>query len=302
MKKLPVGQTIAEAYRFTFAGLERVIAAIWLPVILLTMLDYFSRGPYLATAAAAMESGDTARLGPAAVTQLGVAIVGLVLQAVIAVAICREILTPPEHRSWLRFSLGSAEFRVLGGTFGVGVLMGIVMVIFVITGMILGGSLAGVVPANAMPRDAQALGMAVLLGLLFSPLLIYVFVRLGGLIVPAAVLDGGFGLERSWQLLKNNVWRLVLVSLAAVIPIMLVYLVLQVLILGPEAFSAQMGMGGDKPEQMRQMAEAMRLTADHLPLLKGLDFVIAPFLYGLACSAPVFAYKALTGPDNATAP
>lgn len=58
MKKIPVGRTVAEAYRFTFLGLEHVIGAIWLPVVILTVGAYFITGPYLTAESAMLENGD----------------------------------------------------------------------------------------------------------------------------------------------------------------------------------------------------------------------------------------------------
>ena len=40
MNKLPVGRTIADAYRFTFAHLGAIIGLIWLPLVLATLLNF----------------------------------------------------------------------------------------------------------------------------------------------------------------------------------------------------------------------------------------------------------------------
>ena len=42
------------------------------------------------------------------------------------------------------------------------------------------------------------------------------------------------------------------------------------------------------------MAEQMRDASEHLPVLYGLTFLIAPFLIGLALAPAAFAYRALT--------
>jgi len=291
MNKIPVGQTIAAAYRFAFVGLEKVIALIWLPIITLTVVGYFSESRYLAAMAAAIDSGDQTRVLPVAVSQLGFAFITIVLQAVIAVAIVREILKPLDRPQWLRFSLGGAEFRVVGAMFGVGLLAALAAVILMIAGSILGGML----PLPGLAPAQKAIGMAGLLGLLLSPLLIYMFVRVAGLIVPAATIDGGFGMERSWLLLKGNVGRLFVVTVAAGLPVLLVYLALYTMILGPENVFSPLNAGGDLAGSVHDKTEKMRQIAEHLPYLKGLEFVMAPFLYGLGCAAPAFAYKALAG-------
>jgi hypothetical protein len=294
MKKIPVWQTIAEAYRFTFAGLERVIAVIWLPIIILTIGDYFVAGPYLTGMANAMETDDGTQVLPLIAGQVGYGLVQLVLVCIIGVAITREILKPLQRPLFLRFSLGVTEMRVAVGIIGLYALLFLTGFICMILGMMLGGSL----PMPAMAPGQRAMVIAVLIGLLFSPLLIYAFARLAYFIVPSVVMEGGFGLERSWQLAKANVGRIILIALAVAIPVLMVDVVVQVLVLGPDAFKGQMDLFGDKAAQARATAEQMRELAAHLPLLKGLEFLLAPFMYGLTFAAPAFAFKALTAPGQ----
>ncbi len=291
MKKIPVRQTIVSAYRFAFVSLEKVIALIWLPIIVLTVADYFVNGHFLAARAAALDSGDVSQLGPVFAGQFVFVFVSLLLKAVIAVAICREILKPLERPVWLRFSLGGTELRVVGGMLALAALIALVAIICMVAGMVLSGAVP--LAAKGLAPGQQALGMAVLIGLVLSPLLIYGFVRLGSLMLPGAVMDGGIGLERSWQLLKGNAWRMLLVSLAVGLPVTLVYFAARGIILGPDSLNPHIELMGDQAAQLRHSAEEMRQTAIHLPLLEGLDFILAPFLYGLGFAAPAFVYKAL---------
>lgn len=291
MSKLPVGQTIAEAYRFTFVGFERVIGVAWLPIIILIVADYFGRGHFLMAMSAAMDRGDTSQLGPAIVGMLGFVILELVAQSVIGIAICREILRPLDRPLFLRFGLGGAELRMTGAVMGLVMLLVFVLVALILVGTIIIGMMAGGMGKG--PAAAQAgVGAAMLVGLVLSPVLIYGVVRLGALVAPAVAMEGGLGLERSWLLLKGSVWRMVVVCLAAIIPVVLISVIGQTLIMGPGAVAPH--FGADQAEQMRQTAEVYRQTAANLPMLEGLAFVLAPFLYGLSFSAPAFAYNALT--------
>lgn len=292
MKKIPVGQTIVEAYRFTFASLDRIIAVIWLPIIILTVGDYFVAGPYLTGMANAMDSGDVAQLLPLIARQITYGFVQLVLIAIIGVAITREILAPLTRPLFLRFSLGLTELRVVAAIVGLYALFFLVGFICMVLGMMLSGSIA----LPGMAPGQRAIGVAALIALLLSPFLIYAFVRLAYFILPSVVLEGKFGLERSWQLAKGNVGRIILIALAVGIPLLIIAALLQAAVLGPAAFEGQAGLFGDKAAQARQSAEHLRLMAQHLPLLKGLEFVLAPFMYGLAFAAPAFAYKGLTSP------
>lgn len=292
MKKIPVGQTIASAYRFTFVGLENVIGLIGLPIIVLTVADYFINGAFYTAQATALDTGDASRLGPMLVGQLGFQFVELALQAMIGVAICREILKPVKRPLWLRFSLGGTEFRFIGGTLALAALMGLAAVICMIVGMVLSSVLGMATPG--MAPGQQALGFGVLVGLLACPILIYLFVRLGSLVLPATVMDGGIGLERSWTLVKGNVWRMIGVSVATGVPVTLAVYVLHGLIVGLDSFNPHLELMADQAAQLRHNAQILRQTAEHLPMLEGVECVLAPFLYGLVFSAPAFAYKALT--------
>jgi hypothetical protein len=293
MTKIPVGETVASAYRFAFVELEKIIGAIWLPAIVLTIIDYFVNGSMLAARGAAMSSGDASQLAPVVAGQIGYVFIALLLKAVIAVAICREILKPLERPQWLRFSLGGAEFRFVGTMLA---LVALVMLIALLC-MIAGTSMVAAVPVAGLAAAEKTLGMAALIALLLSPALIYLFVRLGTLALPGVVLEGGIGLERSWTLLKGNVGRMLIIMLAVGVPVMLVYLLLYGMILGPDSFlNPHINIIGDAAARQRYEIDIVHQTAARLPWLEGLNFILAPFLYGLWFAAPAFAYKALTKP------
>jgi len=295
MRKIPVGHTIAEAYRFTFVGLERVIGVIWLPVLIITVGRYFVSGPYLSASAATLD-GDISQIGPAWVNMFGFGIVSLVLTAVIGVAIAREILSPLKRPLFLRFNLGAAELRATVGFIGLTLLMVLFIFVCVVIAAIVGSLFSSAVPGTPGLTAAQrALGLGVLIAFCLSPVLIFLFVRLGFLIVPSVTMEDGFGIERSWQLTRGNVWRIIIIGLAVTVPLLIVTGLIGVAILGPEYYQQSAGMLADKAEQARQSAEQIRLMSSRLPFLMGLSFIMAPFWYGLTFAAPVFAYRALTG-------
>jgi len=298
MRKIPVRQTIAASYRFTFAGLEKVIALIWLPMIVITVGDYFSTGASLSGKSAAVDSGDFSQMGPVMAGQFAFALVELVLMCVIGVAIAREILCPMEQRpSFLRFSLGLPEMRAVGGYAGLYLLAMVVAVVCGLIGMglsgVLGGKIAGLAPGQA------ALGFAGLFAFIMIPVLLPIFVRLGYFIVPSALTGGKYGLEQSWLLAKGNVLRIIAISLAVSIPPLLVAAVATGIVLGPDIFVPHLDMLTDKGALDRMALEQMRQRAAHLPMLEGIGFILAPFLYGLSFSAPAFAFKFLTAKDEA---
>jgi hypothetical protein len=295
MNKIPVGKTIAEAYRFTFVHLERVIGVIWLPAVLLTVGQYFVSGSYIAGMAQSMDSGDLAQQGPLFVRLLGFELVAIVLVAMIGVAVTREILQPLERPLFLRFGLGRTEFRIFGAVVGLYLLLILFVIALIAAGMLLGFLLNLAIPAGVgMPGGAKrAIGFGFLLAVLLCPLLIYAMLRLSFLVVPSAVIDGGFGIEKSWQAAKGNVWRIFLVCLAVFLPLALLYTGIEAAILGFDALNPHFELMGDQAAMNRHSAETLRLTAANLPLLMGVKFLLAPLLYGLTFGAAAFAWKAL---------
>lgn len=298
MNKIPVSQTVADSYRFTFGGLGRVIALIWLPIATMTIGGYFVTQSYNAGMAGSLESGDAALQGPLLLRMFAFELVDVVLLAVIGVAIAREILAPLKRPVFLRFSLGAAEFRVVGGFVGLYLLIIVFVVILFVVGLIL-GFVGNALGGAGGKQGAFAIGgLAFFFGFLA---LIYVFARLGFAMVPAAALEGGFGIERSWQLTKGNFWRIVLVTLATVLPVTIVWIAVQIMVVGPDALNPHFELLRDPAAMMRHQAVQMRQISAQLPLLMGLNFVLAPFIYGMTFAPAAFAYRALTGKPEASA-
>jgi hypothetical protein len=184
---------------------------------------------------------------------------------------------------------------VVGGFFGLYVLL-IAFTVMVVLGCMAVGFVANaLIPGGNTPAShAPVAGIVALAGLVGGLAMIYFFVRLGFLLVPSAVMEGGFGLERSWQLTKGSFWRIFLIGLATLIPIMLVTAVVDISIMGADFLNPHLELMKDHAAQAKLQAEQMRVMAAHLPLLMGAGFLLAPFTYGLTFAAPAFAYRFLT--------
>lgn len=299
MRKIPVRQTIAAAYRFTFQDIGKVVALIWLPMILITLGDYFATGAMLSGRMAALDSGDLTQLGPLWVSQLAFSFLELVLFSVIAVAIVREILAPMEGRpGYLRFNLAGAEIRTVGGFVGIYLLMVVAAIVCAIAGTVLAGVMGGALKTGAVPAGQAAIGFTVLVGLLLLPVLVPLFARLAYFVVPATLLEGKLGLEQSWKLSKGNAMRILAISLAVMGPPALVAIIASGIVLGPDSFNPHWDLLKDKAAFDQLALQQSRVLARNLPLLKGIEFLLAPFLCGLTFSAPAFAYKFLTAPER----
>lgn len=292
MNKIPVKQTIVEAYRFTFGDLGKNIGLIWLPVLVMTIGSYFFLMPYFSGLTELDSSEELIQLGPQVLRMYAYELAAVLFVAMIGVSLVREVLTPKEGTSYFRFALGGAELRVFGGYIGLFALMMVFAIALVLLGIAAG------VAANFLAHGADlktntfaAMGLIVLIG---APVLIYVFVRLGFLMVPAAVNEGKFGIESSWRLTKGNFWRIFVITLATMLPVIAVTLIAEVAILGPDYFNPHLSDLQDKAAMARHSAEQMRLMSARFPMLMGLGLLLAPFTYALTFAPPAIAYRALT--------
>jgi hypothetical protein len=290
MRKIPVWKTIADGYGFTFGQLGTIIGLIWLPMVTLAVAGYFVMAQYYSNFPAAMEQGNAAAAGQAALVVIAWSVVSLLLSAMMYTAVTRQALGLRHGPALLSFSFGITELRVFGAIMSLIFLMVfflIVYAVFISTGSIL-------VKAS-LPAASQQTGAAVL-GLFAIALLcaiFFVMVRVSFLMIPASVTEGNFGLARSWQLSGGNFWRIFLVGLATLAPLLIVTAAAELAILGPDFFMPHNLPAGDADAQLKDMIAQMRASSPHMPLLYGFSFLIAPLVTGLGLAPSAFAYLAL---------
>jgi hypothetical protein len=293
MYKIPVGETITEAYRFTLGHIGKIIGLIWLPVVLSTVGSYFLVLPFLKFQATAPTPEETLQHGGEILGVYGFYLVALVLMSVIMVAIAREVLRPSPGINYFQFPFGGTTFRVLGGYLGVLLLAMVIFIAVALIGVVIGMLVKLVLPATGSQSIPMAIAAAAVL-LFGLPALIYIVARLGFLMVASAVDGHKFGLERSWHLTKGNVWRVIVITLACNVPVVLVTLAATAVILGPDFFNPHLELAGDPAAMVQANARKMALEAARFPLMMGVQFFLAPFIYGLTISPGVIAYRELS--------
>src|ERR1700760_1921211 len=112
MKKIPVGATIAHAYRFAFGQAPTLLRAIWLPLLIQLVVVFFliKRSALLFAAMQAQDPSVSALIGPVLLLFVPVAILFFVQ---LTAAMETALGEPP--RSWFYFPIGRKMWRVLGG-------------------------------------------------------------------------------------------------------------------------------------------------------------------------------------------
>lgn len=289
MKKIPVRDTIAYGYSFTFGHLGTIIGLIWLPMVIVAVAGYFVMSGFYNSVPDAVSAGNPVVVGQSYLVVMVWWFASLLLYSMMYVAVMRQALGLREGPAVVHFHLGIAEWRVFGVILG---LFAIALVFLMGDGALLAlfKGLGAKVPA------VMALGALVYLAGLLA--IVYAMVRLSFLAIPATVAEDTIALGRGWELSRGNFWRIFAVGVATLLPLLLVMGVAEVAIMGRDFFIPKvLGPQVDAAQRMQAMAAQMRAASGQLPLLSGLAFLLAPFLTGLTMAPAAFAYRALTAPE-----
>jgi hypothetical protein len=281
MIKIPVLDTIASAYRFTFGQLGAIIGLIWIPQLLASVIEYVTSRPF----ALRIMAGDSAEAaGKEHLLAMAGEGVVFFLMAVMAVAVTRQALGLRQGPAIAYFAFGKPEARVFGGLLAMGFLGGASLLV-----MLLLSGLMGKIPGQA-GQLAASVALLVLGGALT-----YAMTRLTALQVPASLAHADYGIERSWLMTRGNFWRLLAVILACIGPVFLVTRIVFVIAAGPDSFPKDFSALQNEQALMDLQARQLLLAARSQPLMVGLDFALAPFKFGLAMGAAAAAFKFLSG-------
>lgn len=288
MTKIPVKETIVEAYRYTFGHIGKIIAMIWLPQILLTVGGYYALKPYLLFAAGNPDGAEVLQNGPMLLTLYAYFFAAVILSAWIWSIIVKELLAPTKSVSYMAFLHPGPLHRVIGAFFAI---LGLFLVSAIILGLI-GATLSGL--------HSSLAEMALIV--VWCAVVFYFGLRLGYQITPVALAEGKLGLARSWQLTAGNFWRIAAIALATLLPLGLISEIGQIAIMGPGHFAQMFGNFDPAPDTAQRQLDNLRIVADRLPLLMGLNFFLAPFQCGLLLMPIVRFYKTQTAKPAAGEP
>jgi hypothetical protein len=286
MPRLSVIAIIRDAYLFTLHHVGAVIGLIWVPMLLSTVMGFFTFQRYYNDLIDALATGNAAHLGPSILMMLGYLVAALLLYAVMLVAVTQLALGARQGGAVAHFSFGALEwrmFRALAGLAGLGVL---VMLTVIMVGNPLLSLLGG---AHVGEAQAGYLLMLTLYGLLVAGAPRFL------MLLPAvAAAETAPALRRCWTLSAGNFWRLLAVLMAIFVPVVLIAAVAETLLAGP---SPALNTGSDKMLMLSGLMRARQV----LPLMSGLSFLFSPVLIALFCGASVSAWRALKGETAAQA-
>lgn len=270
MRRIPVIAVLRDAYAFTLAHLGTIVGLVWLPMLFLTVIGFFST-QHLASDAITVLAGNTSGARSGFLIWLGYAIASLLLQAVAYVAVVQLALGARSGAVAAYFAFGPLEWRMFGAFVSFAGLM--------LSLLLIGSSLLAVA--------VQTVAMLPLLVVVFYGAMAILTARLFLLLPAIAVTDSGPVLRRVWQVGAGNFLRLVVVLLAIVIPLGL----LAILLMVPVA--SHFPPPAPDNDMARQQMAMMQWLRQVLPYVWGLFFLMAPLMTGLFGGASVSAWRAL---------
>jgi len=294
MHKIPVVRTIAFAYRFLIREIGIVLGICWLPAVMFSGANYFTRLYAIENSPALAVNDPQTEGGLLLLTVLSLAVT-LYASSVVAVAITRQVIgrERPPGVLLLYFAAGRSEWRMLG-TF---ILFMLAAVGLIVVGLIIANAaflMAGTplsAPEQIMPTPANISAWLVAWAAFLGAFVL--IVQVGFLMPPAVVMEEKVGLRRALELAKGNVWRLVVIALALGFPIL-------VLVAGAEAAIVQSALGPNagslSPIEFLDKAEqAMQQKMGAWQIFSAIMFILGS---GLIYSGAAFAYRARTSAEQ----
>lgn len=290
--KLPVERVIVGAYRFAFAGFPSVLGTLWLPYLILILIA-LALIPLIAPDVPQMLRTGALDLG-AGMQLLRLAIlvgfVAFIVGAMVTVDLQRKAMGTKTGRRWVWFSLSGPVWRMAAASFLVAIVVTVVTVLAALVCVAIWSAVGTLATAGLIRVLAVASTIAII---------VYVSLRLTFFLPAAVVAENSLGLERAWVLGGHNFWRIVLVMLAVVLPVVIVSWLFSWLLTGPTA--ALHGL--DMREGLRALLRsgAMQYGPKGLLMLV-LEIIERVLLVGLINGAIAGAYLGVVSDRAAPSP
>jgi len=292
MKKIPVGATIAHAYRFAFGhGLE-VLKAIWLPLLAqLAVALLLTRR--MAVFMTAMQAHD-----PSAVNLFGPLLLLFPLAVIFFFAqftAATEVALGRPSQTWFAFHFDKPMWRLLGGFLAAVLVVAVAALVALIA--------LGVVAFAlnlAMPGSKLLGALVPLVGtLVFLCVVAFTGIRFLFLLAPINISEQQLGLRQAWELSAGHFWRLLLIVLAITIPVAIINYAYVYALAGVPSIPSGASREVREAAEMAWRIRELNIMADRWYLTLPLSGLLMLFQFGALCAAQVFAYRLLTEKDVA---
>ena len=277
MRKLPGIEVVKRAYGFLASDFGTIVRIAWLPLLIVSIVQFFVNRAALEALTEAVSAGDLTLSGgdqsewPSLISTL-LAIVG---GAIVTVALHRVVLFGDRKPgTYVYFNFGKVE--------------GLFVILPLVVGMVIMLAFSAIFASTFNPGEAPNLAL-IFLFLLAAAVLFFLSVRLA-LLWPIIVVEERFDFQQAWNLSRGNFWRLFGTFILALLPFVVVMLIAGFIEQG--AFFTV--------RTVEDFLAALRRTEDLLPYSTAVNYVITVLLSAVSVAVLGYAYKALKGygPDD----
>ena len=296
MRKLPLLAVAGYAYKFLIEDTATILRLSWLPLLLVTIVQYFTMRAFYRALRTALETGSVASLSDTSAIwsiwgsampawQLPGAVAVVIGTSIVAVALHRVILMGDRRPGLLvHFAFGKVEMLF--------VFLPIIGMAIAISGSML---LIGMIEALLGDKN-PALNLVFIL---VWCALIFCVVRLA-MIFPVTVIESRYDFRQAWALTRGNFWRLVGLGIVVFVPSLIVAGMVSYAF-APASGLAQLietGSSGNQPSGVFDVIESNLVVQSIIGYL----WSIVSGALGVAMLS--YAYKALNGvgPDEVWTP
>lgn len=278
-RRISAGATVRDAYAFLGAHVGGIIGVIWLPMVLITIAQFFTFHRFFNDMIEALASNNAAPMGSALLMLMGYVVAKLLLTALMCVGVAQLALGSRTTHALIYIAFGPPEGRLFRAFCGfAGMMLMAAITILTVANMIMAAT-----GMPSLPIQEGVSGLMLLMLLASGVLLAARFL----LLAPAiAAGETAPVLKRAWALSAGNFWRLAAALVMLFLPVFLFFILLDA-VLGQVAAPSP----GSSPQL--QMVAALMQARQMLPLTCGLSFFFSPLVIGLFVGASVSAWRAL---------
>ncbi|HVW72028.1 MAG TPA: hypothetical protein VHC39_00195 [Rhizomicrobium sp.] len=301
MAKIPVGRTIAHAYKFAFRNFLTIIRVMWLAWAAMAGIMFLLRGDIAALTQASATRDFSQMQGHWGPLLLGYLVILVMLFMQIA-GLTRLSLGLPMASRYYYFSLGKPVWRLIGAALLTIVAIAAVLIAYVLVIFVLGLAMRIFLHDQSSAFAKAIPGFLALLALLAGYCgVIFMTARFFFLLAPVVVAEETFNIGRAWLLTNRNFWRIFLIILSILLPFCVIEIAGIMALAGPMPLVPQ----GNTPEQLlafRQAQQAWQIsyqlkTQTYWYLIYPAWALLSVLVYGVSCAAQSFAYRTLTEGD-----
>jgi hypothetical protein len=294
MSKIPVGATIAHAYRFAFRDFFRILGVMWL-----TMAIMWLPGLLLQSRMTGLATHDPAMLRQMLPFFIPFYLLALLLMSMQFIGLARLALGLHRGPAWIYFSLGKPVWRLIGSILLLVVAM-IVGWLIALLGTLLIGFLLGLVAKAAnFPPLTATIAFVIAIGIIAVWCgYFYCLIRLTFLLLPVIADERpGLALGEAWTLGKGNFWRMFAVLLVIMLPFLILEGIMFLWLFHgvpfPHAPATTEQTASFQAALNAHMVTMVNGISHYWYLIYPVAVVFTVILYGMAVAAQCFAYRSL---------